>query len=172
MVSLQFIVSSWLRGGNTFDLDNLIHPVIAAMGSPEQAQTSVWATIEVGDVPGVDIGERVPPPSPPGSVRFHLADPPRRSVRSNEILAELGDAQILGEDEPVGCSLVLGADVSGIVFGFEGVIKPTIDSLWPVLGGAAHSPSDHRIRDLRVRTDPSIRGLDVALWLSPVEAAR
>ncbi|MEW6280378.1 MAG: hypothetical protein AB1758_17240 [Candidatus Eremiobacterota bacterium] len=35
-------------------------------------------------------------------------------------------------------------------FGFTGFIKPTIDQLWPVLGGAPGKPEDHRIRRLVV----------------------
>jgi hypothetical protein len=60
--------------------------------------------------------------------------------------------------------LTLGVDTPGLVFGFEGPIKPTIDAMWPLLGGAAHSPADHPIRDLRVRTNPSATGVIVALW--------
>jgi hypothetical protein len=146
-VSLRFVVSSWLRGWNTFDLDNLIDPVIAAVAGPV-AQSSVWATVDVGDVPGVFIGTAMPPPSPADSIRFHVSDPPRGSVRTTTVLPEREGAEVLGSDEPIGCSLVLGADTTGIVFGFNGSIKPTIDALWPVLGGAAHRPADHRVRDL------------------------
>ncbi|MCZ7537262.1 MAG: hypothetical protein M5T61_16045 [Acidimicrobiia bacterium] len=42
-------------------------------------------------------------------------------------------------------------------------MKPTIDALWPLLGGAAHAPADHRIQDLRVCVDDTV-GVEVAVW--------
>lgn len=163
-IRLRFIVSSWRRGGNLFDLDNLVDPVLSVVGAPEARRRSVWAAVEVGDEPGVEISATPPPPAPQGATTVHLRAAPRRSMRTAERLAELVDHAPIGIDEPCGCSLTLGSDTPGLVFGFEGPIKPTIDALWPLLGGAAHSPDDHRIRDLRVRNDPSATGVIVALW--------
>lgn len=163
-IRLRLVVSSWRRGGNVFDLDNLVDPVIPIVAAPEAQWRSVWAVVEVGGQPGVEISARPPPPVPPSATTVHLRAAPRRSVRTTERLAELVDHAPIGVDEACGCSLTLGVDTPGLVFGFEGPIKPTIDAMWPLLGGAAHSPADHPIRDLRVRTNPSATGVIVALW--------
>lgn len=152
------------RGGNRFELDNLVDPVLTAVGARPSDHTSLWATVDAGSEPGVEIAEQRPL-SPPGSaVAVKLESAPQRSVRTTERLAELVEHAPLVGDEPCGCFLTLGRDTAGVVFGFEGPIKPTIDALWPHLGGAAHSPADHRIRDLRVSRDESQTGALVALW--------
>jgi hypothetical protein len=160
---LRFVVSSWRRYGNRFDLDNLVDPVLGVVGADRSLLRSVWATVEVGPVPGVEIGEAAVPPAPAPAVRVHLASAPRRSVRSVERLVELEGHEPVGVDAPCGCSITLGPETDGIVFGFEGPVKPTIDALWPLLGGAAHAPADHRIQDLRVCVDDTV-GVEVAVW--------
>ena len=166
---LRFVVSAWSRGGNRFDLDNLVDPVLAVVGAPAADLHSVWATVETGPAPGVAISEQIPPSAPAHSTTVHLAGPPQRSVRTMERLAELVEHVQLGTEEPCGCALTLGVDTRGLVFGFEGPIKPTIDALWPLLGGAAHAPSDHRIQDLRVTTDRAGTGISVDLWILGLE---
>ncbi|MHB1447006.1 MAG: hypothetical protein ACYCZV_15325 [Acidimicrobiales bacterium] len=158
------MVGSWLRGGHRFDLDNLVDPVLGAVGLPVAERASVWATVAVGATSGVAIATDVPPDPPADAIALHIAAPPTRSVRREERLAELAEAIALEGDGAVGCYLTLGADTRGLIFGFEGPIKPTIDALWPLLGGTARAPADHRIRDLRVRRDPEGRGIAVALW--------
>lgn len=167
---LRFVVSSWRRGGHRFDLDNLVDPVLGAVSAPAGDRQSVWATVEIGPKPGVAISEQTPPAAPTDATTVHLAGPPQRSLRTIERLAELVDHMQLGADEPCACALTLGADTRGLVFGFEGPIKPTIDALWPLLGGVAHAPADHRIQDLRVTTDATRMGISVALWLLDTEA--
>lgn len=164
-IRLRFIVASWRRRGNTFDLDNLVDPVLAVVACAAAQRRSLWATVELGDRPGVGIFNEAAPGPPDGATSVHLQEPPTRSVRSRECLEELVDAVVLGTDEPCGCALVLGRDTAGVEFGFEGPIKPTIDALWPLIGGAAHRPADHRIRDLRVTFDSDALGISVALWL-------
>ncbi len=161
---LRFVVSSWRRGGQRFDLDNLVDPVLAVVGARPQDRQSVWATVELGDPAGVEISEVAPPAPPAHATAVTLAAAPQRSVRTSKALPELVEHTPLGTDEPCGCAFVLGRDTAGVVFGFEGPIKPTIDALWPLLGGAAHAPSDHRIRDLRVMLDPSTSGVGVSVW--------
>lgn len=163
-VRLRFVVTSWRRHGHPFDLDNLVDPVLAVIAAPPARRRSLWATVEVGDPPGVSIPSGPPPPTPGDALRVHLRDPPRRSVRTADRLAELLEAVVLGTDEPCGCALILGGDTKGLVFGFDGPVKPTIDALWPLLGGAAHNPADHRITDLRVQLDSGAKGVAVALW--------
>jgi len=147
---LQFVVSGWRRGGNLFDLDNLVDPVLAVVGAPAARRRSVWATVSVGADPGVTIGEADAPDPPDEAITITLAALPRRSVRTDLTLAELQGASPLAGEGPVGCEMVLGTAAGPITFGFEGPIKPTIDALWPVLGGGPHRPHDHRIHDLRV----------------------
>lgn len=161
---LRFVVSSWRRYGNRFDLDNLVDPVLGVVGARPSELQSVWATVEVGAVPGVEIQEAPAPPAPASAVTVHLATAPRRSVRTADRLAEFVGHHPVGDDDPCGCSIVLGPDTAGIVFGFEGPVKPTIDALWPLLGGAAHAPADHRIQDLRVRMNGAALGVEVAVW--------
>lgn len=163
------MVSQWRRSGHRFDLDNLVDPVLGVVGAPAGDRHSVWATVETGPESGVAISEKTPPPAPTHATGVHLAGPPQRSLRTTERLAELVEQVQLGDDEPCGCALTLGVDTPGLVFGFEGPIKPTIDALWPLLGGAAHAPSDHRIQDLRVTTDSTTKGISVALWLLDTE---
>ena len=172
MPRLRFLVTSWRRGGHRFDLDNLVDPVLAVVGAPPSERRSVWATVHVAREPGVEIKEQEPPPPPVDAATVHLAAPPRRSVRTDVCLPELIDYVPLGVDEPCGCSLVLGRDTGGITFGFEGPVKPTIDALWPLLGGTAHAPADHRIQDLRVAYDPAMTGVSVALWALQAQDGR
>jgi hypothetical protein len=163
-VALEFVVSAWRRFGNTFDLDNLVDPVLDVVGARGELE-SVWATVAVGATPGVRITEAAPPQPPADAVTFVIARPPRKSVRALTALPELTEAIVLGTDGPLGCHLALGPAAGPLLFGFEGPIKPTIDALWPVLGGVSTRPADHRIRDLRVRLDPSCVGAVVSIWL-------
>lgn len=169
---LRFVVSSWRRRGHPFDLDNLVDPVIAEVAAPPAQRRSLWATVEVGVAPGVGITSGPPPPTPGDALRVHLRNPPRRSARTEDRLAELVDAVVLGTEEACGCALVLGGDTKGLVFGFEGPVKPTLDALWPLLGGTAHRPADHRITDLRVQLNPGANGIAVALWPLVRDAGR
>ncbi|MBX3003127.1 MAG: hypothetical protein KF828_04155 [Anaerolineales bacterium] len=148
---LRFVVGAWKRRGHFFDLDNLVSPVLDAIGSKLSERESIWATVELGDKPGVEITNGSPPPSPIGGLRVVLKNPPLRSIRTSKPLLELVEANLFGEpSQPCGCEIRIGMNASGIAFGFEGPIKPTIDALWPLLGGTFKSPADHRVRDLRL----------------------
>jgi len=161
---LRFLVSAWRRRGHRFDLDNLVDPVLAVVAAPAPQRRSLWATVELGTQPGVEISELEPPAVPAEATTVHLANAPQRSVRTLERLVELVEHAPIATDEPCGCALTLGRDTRGLVFGFEGPIKPTIDALWPLLGGTPHAPEDHRIHDLRVTADATVTGVSVALW--------
>lgn len=160
---LQFIVSGWRRGGNHFDIDNLVDPVLGAVGAPASRLQSVWATVSVGPEPGVAIDEADVPPLPRDAVTITVRELPRRSVRTAMMLPQLEGLSLLFADEPLGCWVRLGTTAGPITFGFEGPIKPTIDSLWPVLGGGPHRPHDHRIRDLRVSLTSGAAS-EISLW--------
>ena len=159
---LGFTVASFRRRGHVFDLDNLTKPVLDVVGG---AVESVWATVAEGQVPGVSIGEGTPPPPPRVDFRVSIADPPRRSVRTDQPLPELADVVPVGVNEHLGMRLALhGAQKIGD-FGFEGPVKPLIDALAPVLGGRPGRPADHRIKDLRVVQGAADDGADVVLWV-------
>lgn len=160
-IRLQFTVASLLRWGNRFDIDNMCKPVLDALGAEFD---TIWATTVVGDRPGVTIaGER--PPAPYLAAQAMIADPPRMSVRRDDVLAELVDATPIRDDGPLGCHLRFGDPDAPIGdFGFEGPIKPLIDALWPLLGGEAHKPADHRIHDLRVERGVAVQGVEVTVW--------
>lgn len=163
---LRFVVSAWKRRGHSFDLDNLVSPVLDVIGCEVQSRKSVWATVELGQPSGVEVTSASPPLPPADSLKFSFANPPLRSVRVAEPLIELLGVQLLGEgDAPCACEIRVGGNTPGLAFGFEGPIKPTIDALWPLLGGTHTRPADHRIRDLRVMQAPEISGVQVALWL-------
>lgn len=129
--------------------------------------------MELGNEPGVEITNASPPPGPEEALHVHLRTVPRRSDKANPPFAALdGLAVPGGGDGPLGCRLLLGGDTAGIVFGFHGPVKPTVDGLWPLLGGIAGHPNDHRIRDLRIELDPSLTGAHVSLWPLPDAAWR
>lgn len=159
---LRFVVDAWLRGGNRFDLDNLVDPVLKVVGAGRL--TSLWAVVELGSEPGVEISEGPPPPAPSTAMCIRLSSVPTRSDKANPAFAELEAVEALVGNEALGCRIALGADTAGIVFGFNGPVKPTIDGLWPLLGGTLGRPADHRIRDLRIELDPDLRGAEVSLW--------
>jgi hypothetical protein len=160
---LEFTVASFLRNGNRFDLDNLAKPVLAVVAPDAQ---SIWVKVRQGSEPGVHISEAAPPPPVAVERRVSIPQPPTRSKKRVETIPELVGANQIGQDEPLGIYLAFsGDDVAVSDCGFEGPIKPLIDSMWPILGGKAGSPADHRIRELRVvRAGSGRLGVDVSVW--------
>jgi hypothetical protein len=63
-IRLRFVVGSWQRGGNRFDLDNLVDPVLPVVAAAPHQRRSTWATVETGDEPCVEISAAAPPPAP------------------------------------------------------------------------------------------------------------
>lgn len=158
---LRFVVSGFRRRGHWFDLDNLAEPVLPFI-TPPTGLERLWAIMEVGAQPGVDVSQAAPPPPPVEARSWHVQEPPRRSTRTSTPHVE---GQYLGPvGSGVGCELLLGPEVGGIKLGLESTIKATIDGLWPVLGGNPGAPDDHRVRELRVRQG-DIQGVRVTLWL-------
>lgn len=136
------MVRGWRRGGQLFDLDNLVVPVLAVVGAPGAQLRSVWATVEVGTEPGLFIDEDAPPGPPTAATKIVVGDVPRRSVRTGAVLRRPAGVPSLPGDGPVGCELPLGVTAGPVRFGFEGPVKPTIDARWPVLGGGPHRPRE------------------------------
>lgn len=121
------MVSGWRRGGQLFDLDNLVDPVLAVVGAPGAQLGSVWATV-VGTEPGLFIDEDAPPGPPTAATRIVVGDVPRRSVRTGAVLRRPASVPSLPGDGPVGCELRLGVTAGPVRLGFEGPVKPTIDA--------------------------------------------
>lgn len=167
-VRLRFRVSNWKRGGNLFDLDNLAKPVLDALPVPQARW--VDATVELSPNPGLEISlstglpENLPTPTIwfPQTVRGS-----RRPTVEHPVLA--GAARIEGAGA-VQALLVAHEEVDSVTeFGFEGFVKPTLDQLWPVLGGDLSKPHDHRVRRLvvmRSNDRPSGVSLGVAPWFA------
>lgn len=164
---LRFFVSSFTRGGNFFDIDNLAKPVLDAIAP---RAVSVWVEVMQSSNPGLLVEEVDPPAPPPFDASVYLAAPPTKSARLLSGVAELTNRVPVGTaSQPIG--LCLGFDDPETRVGdfdFAGPIKKVIDVLWPLLGGSARSPADHRIRDLRIARGlaPGRLGVTVNLWLA------
>jgi len=164
-LELVFTVSSYLRGGNPFDADNLAKPVIEAIGAKPE---SIWIRVIEGAPAGVELIEAAPPRPPAGAVGFFEASPRRRSVKPIVPMEAFAAAAVVGDgQDPVGLDIEFDdADVPIHDLGFEGPIKPFIDGLAPVLGAARQGPADHRIKDLRIKRglNDGRHGATVRVW--------
>lgn len=143
---LDFIVSSWRRRGQRFDLDNLAKPVLDALGHPEVR--FIDARIDVGPEPGVAIS--VIGELPAVSPTFCMQDLTLGSVKRTEGHPALRGVPPFAGDRPLRVQLTVHERASITDFGFTGFVKPTLDRLWPVIGGTSSRPHDHRIRHLIV----------------------
>ena len=116
---------------------------------------------------GLHIANELPPTADPSSLVAELtvADPPTRSIRGT-VLSELTDLSELAASEWLGLELSFGAGVDIREFGFAGPIKPLIDATRPLLGRDRRGgPADHRLHDLRIRTDREGSGVvGVRFW--------
>ncbi len=162
---LQFVVSSWKRGCQYFDLDNIAKPVLDVIGIEAD---SVWVSVTVGEPPGVVISEARPQSVVNLLSEIHIAQPPTRSIKRLPALPELAGLPPIGTDEPLGVGLAFSAATVRVGdFGFEGPIKSLIDAMGPVLGTYHQGSADYRIRELRVTRGiaPSESGVTVGFWL-------
>lgn len=162
---IRFVVSSHKRRGHHFDLDNLAKPVLDVLGKEAD---SVWATVEEGQMPGVEISEQVPRGSPEGCLSIRIEEPPSRSVKRLEPLAELAEAVAYGSQEPLGLAIEFDSPTVNIAdFGFEGPIKSLVDALEQLLGSYGQGGADYRIRDLRIRCGQRTdgEGVTLSLWM-------
>jgi hypothetical protein len=171
---LRFVVSSWQRCSNYFDLDNISKPVLDVVG---KEATTVWVSEELGESSGVAIGDEVPPLPPELCEEpIYIANPPTQSVRSSIPLPELENRKMVGNDEPLGLVLTFDSNEARVGdFGFEGPIKPLIDRLGPLLGTYSQGVADYRIHEIRIFKghQPDDSGVTVGLWfLTPAEKER
>lgn len=163
---LVFTVSSYRRGGQDFDIDNLAKPVLETI-APQPA--TIWVEVQLGEAEGVLVDDAPPPAPPRHDVLLDVALPRRRSVRPLIPLVETHGMSVLGElTSAVGIELHFDDAAERIGdFGFTGPIKPLIDALGNVLGTYVAGPCDYRIKELRVRRGgrPERAGVRVAMWL-------
>lgn len=163
---MTFTVTSFRRGGQDFDIDNLAKPVLEIVSSNP---TTVWATVHEGERSGVLIEDAEPPTPGRIDLALDVPSPRRRSVNPLTPLAETNGMNVLGSaDAPVGIELAFDAEGERIGdFGFEGPIKPLIDALGNVLGTYSAGPRDYRVKELRIRRRerPGSTGVQIRIWL-------
>ena len=182
-IAMHFRVDAYTRRGHYFDMESLgyvtlqswrrdvpVFPGLRNVPNPYQPE-SIWLTMSL--VPeadqGIEIGDEPPPTLDPPSVVVDLtvASPPNLSVRGT-ILPELADtSELLGADW-LGLELTFGRKADIREFGFAGPIKPLIDAMRPLLGrDRSGGPADHRLHDLRIRTDKRRnRSVRIRFWYS------
>jgi hypothetical protein len=146
-IVLRFVVSSWRRRGHHFDVDNLGKPILDELGRPKC--TFVEAELRVGQVPGAEIAV-AQAPSMEVERSLWLRDLPRKSVRRPDADPALVETAAIGRGHSVRAHLEVHEDDNLTNFDFTGFVKPTLDRLWPILGGSALRPEDHRIHHLIV----------------------
>jgi hypothetical protein len=169
-IALHFRVTSYTRRGHYFDMESLGYVVLAAWrhdlkySRPVKLDdlykpSSVWLTMATGadGVVGVEIAHEPAPEPQPEAVELDvaIAQPPTLSVRGTSI-PELIDCLELSASPWLGLELTFGSQVDIAEFGFKGPIKSLIDAMYPVLGRDNRAgPADHRLHDLRIRSDGS-----------------
>lgn len=162
---LAFTVSTLLRRGNPFDIDNTAKLVLETV-SP--APASVWVTLMPGAPAGVAIDDVLPPRPEISALDVYVVAPPPRSFRGTQ-LPELTSAIVLEPaTAPIGLELTFDSSEARIgQFAFDGPIKPLIDALGPLFGRYAYGPADHRVRELRITkgAHPDRSGVRVRAWL-------
>jgi hypothetical protein len=161
---LDYLLDSWTRGGNFFDLDNLCKPILELIGRNAEA---VWARMQLGEPAGLYVSEELPVPPPAASRAFEVRNPPRRSVKGVPALKELDSQLPIPGDDSLGVDLAFfDAAIPVADFGFEGPVKALLDALKPLFGTYSQSAKDYRIRELRIRRGvrPEADGVLVTIW--------
>ncbi len=136
---LDFVVSSWKRNHQTFDLDNLGKLVLDELQRP--AVLFVEATVARGDLPGVQliIAERA---TCTLDLPYWFSDLPCVSQRQdrNRPHRALNEAREIEGNDALCVHLDVHEDAPLTDFGFgenpakKRFVKPTLDLLWPVIG--------------------------------------
>lgn len=166
---LTFIVSSLRRRGQLFDLDNLVHSVLAALEEPIDC---VSARLYVGDRPGVLIEDAPPEPPPDHTLRtLYIDSHSEVSDRMRPGIVEIANDPVFDDHEGIGLMLEFDRDDIPIRRGWFGPTESVVDDLAPWLGRyqSRQLVADHRIRELRfVRgLDPGRRGVRISIWYVP-----
>jgi hypothetical protein len=164
-LSARFVVPTLAPAGHPLDIDNLCEPLFSVLvnraGWFGGARPNIrWWSASKEE--GAEYGCRIAVSSnltPPLDKRLPLiegtyAGPWPRSAKAPEV-AEWSRTILLADDHfapsaALSCYLGFGSDRINIGNVATGVVKSFIDCLYPILGGGAGSPSDHRIDELTV----------------------
>ncbi len=186
---LEFRVTSLLRSGHRFDLDNLVSPVFQALLGPRasaQRRSLTWWRASIAeyrpsalslsfcDEPAgaltVPNGELVLDCRPP-------APYPTDSREGGSDFVECVRAELAsytsGPDDRFAVEIAFGSDVKDLSWVEERPLKPVIDCLYPVFGGTGGAPDDWKTFLLQVRrADPELdRACSVRIWRFDEHAA-
>lgn len=166
-LELDFRVSSLLRRGHRFDLDNMVIPVLDQILGPRrsshrQALLGWTASRTVTSEPGLRIvaEDRVPecPLCDEGALVLDVV--PCVSIPTDSRDGGLAYAECvraaLGPWLPspahrFAVDLLFGDDVRDISWVAEKPVKPVVDCLFPLLGGGPGAPEDWKVDRIRVR---------------------
>jgi hypothetical protein len=181
-IVLEYRVSSLLRSGQRFDLDNLVSPVFQALlgkrASLARSHLSWWrASIAEYRPPALALslyGEGVEALALPNAdlvLDCRIAAPYPTNSREGgcdfvaAIRARLG-SHAPGHDDRFAVEVAFGRDVKDISWVEERPLKPVMDCLYPVFGGSGGVPDDWKTFLIQVRRDDP--GLDrecaVRVW--------
>jgi hypothetical protein len=180
-LTADFILPTLRPRGMWLDLDNLCEPLFSALiggagwFGGRRPNLCWWrATKREGNPTGASVEPSAgAPPEVPSHFRLPLVD----AVYSSALPTKATDPKIPGWLASVAaCNLDSGACALRLQFGADAVniadmsagkVKPAIDCLYPVLGGAAGAPEDWRIDWLQVEkgvAGAGASGLRVTIW--------
>ena len=181
-IVLEYRVSSMLRSGHRFDLDNLVSPVFQAVlgkrASSARMHLNWWrASIAEYKPPALALSfcggstEALVVPNGDLVLDCKIAAPYPTDSREGgrdfvaAIRAGLG-SHVPGHDDRFAIDIAFGRDVKDISWVEERPLKPVIDCLYPVFGGSGGAPDDWKTFLIQVRRDDP--GLDrecaVRVW--------
>jgi hypothetical protein len=160
-IRAEFVVTSDRRRGHSFDLDNMAKPVFDAFqgGTPRYVEVERYVGRHAGVVLTLGLPEPALPP-----FQCWVQNLWRGSKRDADPYPGLTTIPQPRPDKDLFVHLCFHEPVSLTDFGLTGVVKPTIDHLWPAFGGNPGSPHDHLIRRLvLVRSDERPSGVSVCV---------
>lgn len=189
-LNLDFRVSSFLRAGHRFDLDNMVTPVFDQLLGPRRSELRRalhgWSARRgLSPQPGLRIVEAdsARNDSMGGEDCLVLdlaylgglpADSRGKGVEFAQAVVHALGAWSPSAEHRFAVDLGFGDDVQDITWVAEKPVKPVVDCLFPVLGGRPGAPEDWKIERLRVQRGLSdLRGaFSVKVWAlsSPGEA--
>ncbi len=180
-LSLELLVTSPLRNGQRFDLDNLVTPVFQAVLGPRRSplrlglrwwRARLLVANEAGlvlEADGPDVGVLAAAGGP--LVRLSFAGPlPADSRAGGAAFVEAVRRALPGaaprSGDRFGVSLAFGTGTADITWVEERPIKPVVDCLYPILGGVSGAPDDWKLQRLEVRRDADVppNGCVVTVW--------
>lgn len=181
-IILEFRVSSMLRNGHRFDLDNLVSPVFQGLlgkrGSSARSALTWWrASLAEYRPPALNVttcGETAEPlVVPNGDLVLDCRIPAPYPTDSREggcdfvatIRARLG-THAPANDDRFAIDIAFGRDVKDISWVEESPLKPVIDCLYPIFGGSGGAPDDWKTFLIQVRRDDPglVRECAMRVW--------